>query len=473
MTDDKKFWANAQRLHFIGIGGTGMSPIAKLCLEQGREVSGSDMKESANTIRLKTLGAKLFYEHKDTNIHRIDAVIVSSAIDPENPELMEAQSRNIPVIQRGQALAYLMAEFPKRVVVAGTHGKTTTTGMLAHAMTAMRLQPTYLVGATVMNSGINANLGKSHYFVTESDESDGSFMCLSPNVAIVTNIEPEHLTHYGGSFETLCDSFRQFMADTVSRNGKLIVNADDDEVMALAAEFPVESVITFGMEREAMIRATQIEQSAMGSRYQLHVKGDVVGAVSLQLLGRHNVANSLAAMGVALSEGVSVSEFSVALGQFSGVSRRFEKLVERDGICVYDDYAHHPTEILTTLSGIKAAGYARVICVFQPHRYSRTLQLLDEFGECFAPADWVIITDIYAASEKNETEATGQLVVDKIQAKPSQKIEYMAQKSQIPSHLIGELRRGDLVITMGAGDITTTGKALANEIKAKLPVSDP
>lgn len=457
-----------KRIHFVGIGGVGMSPIAKLCLERGLAVSGSDIRENPNTIRLKTMGASLFYTHDATNIRRADVVVISSAIPDTNPERIQAQSVGIPVIKRGTALAMLMSDYPKQIAVAGTHGKTTCSGLLAHTFHQLRLDPTYLVGATVVSTGFNAALGHSPYFISESDESDGSFLELCPSIGIITNIEPEHIAHYG-SFDALCTAFQTFMNAIATMGGTLVINADDPGVMSLASAItPPARTMTFGLSSPADVSASTIAFHPTKTTFTVHAPNHDSLPAEIPLLGRHNIYNSLAVIAAGLVEGIHLPDFLTSLSSFRGVGRRFEHIGSINDIHIYDDYAHHPTEIDTTLTGAKLANASRLICIFQPHRYSRTSQLLTEFGHCFSQADRVIITDIYGANEPNPTQMSGQDVVDVIATATNQAVDYVANKSLIPRFLIPQLEPGDTIVTMGAGDISSLAKELVNHLKSVL-----
>ena len=457
-------------LHFIGIGGAGMSAIATVALEMGYSVTGSDLKESISTIRLKDLGAKIFFGNKPANLREADVVIVSTAIPDDNPEYAHAKQEKMVILRRAEMLDVLMRHFQRRISVAGTHGKTTTSSMVAKALMDNGKKPTYLVGADLRDLGGNAGLGTSDYFVAESDESDGSFLYLHPNVGIITNIETDHLDYYK-DFDNIKFHFQKFMQGIRDRQGYLIINRDDPVLVELAKPFE-EHVIYYGIHTKAEVMATKIVHTPEGSNFTLKINGRDKGEVYLQVYGQHNVSNCLSVIALGIKENISLEGIKKSLFGFSGAKRRFQWIGQENGIDVYDDYGHHPTEIYTTLDGAKRSfPERRVICIFQPHRYTRTRDLLESFPDAFQAADMTIITEVYSANEEKIAKISGRLIVDKVKAKFAAEARFIAKKSDIPKTLVPLLRPGDLVITMGAGDIHTVAKELVAQLKTAVPKS--
>lgn len=451
-------------IHFVGIGGSGMSAIARICLAQGYRVSGSDIKESVNTIRLKDLGAKIFYGHVASNVRAADLLVVSGAIDPNNDEIVGANQKGIPVWRRAEMLAELMSGFSHKISVAGTHGKTTTTSMVTSILDAAQEHPTYLIGADMNDFGGNAALGSGPYFVAESDESDGSFLDLVPNIGIITNIEAEHMNYFG-DLDNLLDHFQRFVDGIFERDGYVVVNMDDANLSQMARQWDSSRWVGFGLRNSAELGAQNIQFHKNGVSFDLVVNGQVLQSIRLKVFGQHNVYNALAAIGVGLREGLDIKTIAEGLQKFSGTRRRFQVVGQVRDITVMDDYGHHPTEIKATLAGARSSLNCRIVCVFQPHRYTRTQYFMDEFATAFDSADVVIITPVYAANEPPIPGVTSEKLGKLVQAHHPGKVYSCRQKSQVYTHLLSEIKPGDMVITMGAGDIHTVAKELVNRLK--------
>ena len=435
------------RVHFVGIGGAGMSAIAKVLLERGVAVSGSDIKASPTTAGLESLGAAVDIGHAAAHVEGATTVVVSAAITERNPEVIRAGEIGIVVMTRGAALAALLDDSPRSIVVAGTHGKTTTTSMIVSVLTGAGIDPTYLVGGGLNDSGTNARSGAGEWVVAESDESDGSFLLLHPTVAVVTNIELDHVDHWA-TMDELQGAFTTFLG-RVPEDGTAILPAGDDS-LALPTRG---RVITFGLEGD--VHAENVTPSPSGTHFDLLIGGDS-SAVQLQVPGSHNVSNALAAAAAAHAVGLEVDTIAAGLGSFAGVQRRFEVKGIHSGVTIIDDYAHHPTEIAATLAAAKENDWHRIIAVFQPHRYSRTAALGERFGASFSDADRVVVTDIYGAGEEPTPGVTGKLIADSVSEQlPGRPLAYIPHRRDLVTYVAATARPGDLVLTMGAGDITT------------------
>lgn len=452
-------------LHFIGIGGIGMSGLAKIMLSQGYRVTGSDIKENIQTIRLTDMGATIFYGHDATNLRLADIVVVSSAITQSNPEFAHALAEHIPVIKRGELLGILMNTFETKIAVCGTHGKTTTSAMATKVLDACGLSPTFVVGADIQDYGVNAALGKPHFFVAESDESDGSFLYQEPTVGLFTNLEKEHMDYYG-SFENLKSHFLHFMEGIVSRDGILILNADDPTLLALGQNFPSTAVQWYGLASPTACHADTIVHTPEGVRFHLHLQG-YTDDIHLKLMGKHQVYNALAVIAMAHKLGLPMDTVKRGLFGFSGTKRRCQVVGESGQITIYDDYAHHPTEIDVTLTALKESFKRRLICVFQPHRYSRTRDLLSFFPEAFNAADMVIITEIYSVNEQKIKGLSGKLIVDKMRENGHENVTFIPKKGDVARKLLPQLKNDDIVVLMGAGDIPSVGKELLAQLRQK------
>ena len=403
-----------RRVHLVGIGGCGMSAIAKILHEKGYKVSGSDLKESSNTIRLKDAGVKVFIGHHKENVRGADLVVFSTAISRDNPEEKEARARGVKMCKRAEMLAWIMDQFRVRIAVAGTHGKTTTTSMLAQIFLGYGQDPTFLIGGETDPVDGNARLGNSPFIIAEADESDGSFLILNPNIAIITNIEDDHLDYFSG-LDEIKDIFKVF-AKKLGAEGELIINVDEKNAAALSQELKDEVKIhTYGLLTTAQLYARDVKFFKGYSTFEAVYKGRALGKVKLLVPGWQNISNALAALYVGLLNGLDFKMMASNLQSFRGANRRFQLIGEVDSIKIYDDYAHHPTEVEMTIQAAKLNHPgSRVVCVFQPHRYTRTQHFYKEFGAALSDADVVVVTDIYAASEKPISGVSAQLIFDEI-----------------------------------------------------------
>ncbi len=445
-------YGRTHRIHFIGIGGAGMSGIAEVLINLGYQVSGSDLKLSEVTERLVRLGGRVFHGHAPANVEGAQVVVYSSAVRPENPELETARGAGIPVISRAEMLAELM-RMKYGVAVGGSHGKTTTTSMIAAVLARGGLDPTIVVGGRLHAIGSNARLGHGQFLVAEADESDGSFLRLNPAVSVVTNIDREHLDYYSG-----LDALRQafvYFSNRVPFYGVTVLCVDDPEVRAILPRVTKRTTL-YGTRPEAGIRASRIELVPHGSRFHVHAAGTDLGAVELQVPGTHNVLNALAAAAVGLEVEVGFGHIAEALAQFRGVGRRFETRGEAGGVRVVDDYGHHPTEIRATLAAARTLG-GRVLVLFQPHRYSRTALLRDEFGTAFADAERVWVLDVYAAGEPPIAGVSGRTIVESAAERGAVHLTYAPDAPAAAAAAAAAARPGDTVLTLGAGDVGRLG----------------
>ena len=447
--------------HFIGIGGVGMSGLAKILLEKGYKVSGSDLAANETTSKLSSLGATVFHGHHPEHLPAsVERVVVSSAIKENNPELQKARALGLSIISRGELLAELMAR-EKGIAVAGSHGKTTTSSMIAWCLEKNGWDPTIVVGGEVTNIGDNAKLGRGEYMVAEADESDGSFLKLNPYIAVVTNVEDDHLDHYG-TFDNIVTAFADFLA-LVPPTGFSVVGTDSPVTKALAKEQP--KVITYGFDAEADYRAVQLQLTENHSKATVQYKGTYLGTLELKMPGKHNIGNALATVAVCLELGLSFGEITEALASFQGAKRRFQHLGTAGDIKVVDDYAHHPTEISATLAAAKQLEPRILWAVFQPHRFSRTHQLYQEFGKAFKDADQVVITDIYAAVESPIPGVSAEIIVKAIEEEGG-KVVYLPGQQEIVTYLRDHCGPGDMVLTLGAGDIWQVGSKLLQQLRS-------
>ncbi len=471
-------------LHFVGIGGIGMSGIATLLADLGYTVQGSDMAESANVVRLREQGIRVSIGHEGAHIKTKEgelpaAIVTSSAIKDDNPELIAARANKVPVVRRAEMLAELM-RLKSSVAVAGTHGKTTTTSMVGQMLDFAGLDPTVVNGGIVNAYGTNTRFGQSAWMVVEADESDGSFIRLPATVAVVTNIDPEHMDHYG-SFEKVKNAYRRFVLN-LPFHGYALLCIDHPEVQTLAAQVSDRKVITYGFNPQADIRADNIRMNGEGSTFDVIFAGwlsddgreQKITDIHLSMLGKHNVQNSLVALGVAKEMGVDETTMKKAMGQFGGVKRRFTKTGDVEGIKIIDDYAHHPVEIDVVLKTARAAvveNKGNVIAVMQPHRYSRLQDLYEEFCRCFNDADHVIVTDVYEAGEKPIEGVGKEYLVKGLKEHGHRSVQLLHDKDDLPRMLSEISQNGDIIILMGAGNITHWAYALpdqlANEIQKR------
>lgn len=426
-----------------------MSGIAELLLNLGYKVSGSDLATTDVTHRLAKLGGHVAQGHDAGNVEGADVVVYSSAIKGDNVEVHEARSKGIPVIPRAEMLAELM-RMKQGIAVGGAHGKTTTTWLVGLVMAAAGLDPTIIVGGRLKALGTNAKLGGGPYLVAEADESDGSFLRLSPNVAVVTTIDEEHLDHYK-DLEAIKTSFIEFV-NKVPFYGAAIVCLDEENVQAIIPSI-IRRVITYGFSQQADIRATDVAIDDQNVTFNVSLRDSRLGSVMLRMPGAHNISNALAAVAVGLELDIPFPAISEGISQFTGISRRLEQRGEVAGIVFVDDYAHHPTEIIATLETVKAIWDRRIVSVFQPHRYTRTQALWERLGRSFYNADSVVVTSIYAAGEEEIPGVSAELVAKAALRSGHRDVHYLPDRQQVIDHLAGSLKPGDLVLTLGAGDI--------------------
>ena len=443
-----------QRIHFVGIGGIGMSGIAEVLVNLGFQVAGSDLKEGPATERLRSLGITVHVGHDARNIQDAQVVVISSAVKRDNPEILAAHAAKIPVIPRGEMLAELM-RMKYGVAVAGSHGKTTTTSMVAQVLSQGGIDPTIIIGGKLGTIGSNAKLGKGPFLVAEADESDGSFLMLTPTIAVITNIDREHLDHYK-DLDEIKEAFVAF-GNRIPFYGSVFACIDCPHVAAILPRLR-RQVRTYGTNPQVDLRALDIRQDGCRTHFKVRAYGKDLGAFSLGVPGDHMVLNALATIGVALEMGLEREIIHASLASFTGADRRFQKRGERKGVLVIDDYGHHPTEIAATLEAARK-GYPdrRIVVAFQPHRYTRTQALLEAFGSAFFNADVVVITDIYAASEPPIPGVSGQSLVDEILAHGQREAHYVPRIEDLPKALDALTVPGDLLMTFGAGSITNVG----------------
>lgn len=456
-------YRKAQHVHFVGIGGIGMSGIAEVLLNLGYRVSGSDLKESPLTRRLAGLGARIALGHAPENLGDASVVVTSSAVKADNPEVTEAHRRLVPVIPRAEMLAELM-RMKYAVAVAGAHGKTTTTSLVAAVLSEAGLDPTVVVGGRLASLGSNARLGQGEFLVAEADESDGSFLVLFPTVAVITNIDREHMDHYGTE-EALEGAFVDF-ANKVPFYGAVVACLDDPRVQAVLPRIRKRTV-TYGLSAQADVSARRVRREGGVSRFQVLLRGEPLAEVSLALPGEHNVLNALAAVAVGTELEVPPEAAARALSNFSGVDRRSQVIGEAAGVLVMDDYAHHPSEVQATLKGLREAHGRRVVAIFQPHRYSRTRDLFERFLTAFYGADVLVVTDIYPAGETPVPEVTGAALVAGIRAHGHKDAEFVPELARVPEFLEPRLQEGDLVVTLGAGNVWQAGEALLRRLRGE------
>jgi UDP-N-acetylmuramate--alanine ligase len=462
-------FAKIQRIHFVGIGGIGMSGIAEVLLNLGYQVSGSDLRNSAVTQRLAGLGATIFEGHRAENITGSEVVVTSSAISAENPEVAEARKLHIPVIPRAEMLAELM-RLKYGIAIAGMHGKTTTTSMVAAVLAAGGLDPTVVVGGRVDTMGSNARLGKSHYLVAEADESDRSFLKLSPILAVVTNIDREHMDCYR-NMRDVKQTFLDFM-DRVPFYGGVVVCNDDPLMRGLLPRIQ-RRTLTYGARRGSDFRLT-LEESGFDtqasrpfSRFTVHYGGINLGEFRLQVPGQHNVLNATAAIAVGVALDIAPEQIRVALENFRGVDRRFQLRGKAAGVSVIDDYGHHPTEIRATLAAARQCGFRKIHVIFQPHRYTRTRDLMDDFAGAFADADSLYVLEIYAASEKAIEGVSGEVMAQRIAQGGHAATRFAASSPEAIAAVSEVAEKGDMILTLGAGNVSQLGPLILERLQSK------
>lgn len=454
---------SASHIHFIGIGGIGMSGIAALLSAQGYSVSGSDIKESPQTRKLAEGGIRISLGHNSAHLAGAQMVVYSSAIKSDNPELLAAKERGLKVMHRAEALAKLMQD-KTTIAISGSHGKTTTTALIGHLLLQAGYHPTVAAGGVLRNVDNNACLGKSDYFVAEADESDGTFLFYNPDYPIVTNIDREHLDYYK-NFEDIADAYRKFISNTKD-NGCLFCCGDDEQIRRITRGYG-KKMIYFGLSRENDFYPEKVTLNEFSSRFIYCRKGVPLGEVVLPLSGEHNISNSLSVIALGLCLGISHKRIEEAFAAFKGTERRFQLKCDSGGVRLIDDYGHHPTEIRATLSAVKNLKARRLIVVFQPHRYSRTKFLMDEFAESFSAADYLMITDIYGASEEPIAGVSSEALCEKIkERRPFAQVFYV-KKEGIIERILNIAEPQDVVVTLGAGDIGKLSDELAGRIKGK------
>ena len=455
-------------VHFIGIGGIGMSGIAEIMLRIGYQVQGSDAKASANTERLEKLGAKVFIGHDTAHVEGAYAVVYSTAVKADNPEMAAARERRLPLVRRAEMLAELM-RLQFSVAVGGTHGKTTTTSMIACLLDAGGLDPTVVNGGIINAYGTNAKVGSGDWIVVEADESDGTFLKLRSTVAVVTNIDPEHLDHYG-DFEAVKRAFRDFV-ENIPFYGFAAICTDHPEVQAMASRVENRRLVAYGVNPQAEVRAEKIAMGPDGARFDVVInplEGEAVRfeGLHLPMAGHHNVMNALAAISVARELGVSEDKLRQGLTGFGGVRRRFTTTGVAGGVRVIDDYGHHPVEIASVLQAARAVTEGRVVAVVQPHRYTRLRDLFDEFCHCFNDADVVIVADVYAAGEAPLDGFDRNALVEGLRRYGHRRVLSLDSPHQLAGLVSHEANAGDVVVLLGAGDITSWAYALPGELQA-------
>lgn len=447
-----------KNIHFVGIGGIGMSGIAELLLNLGYKVTGSDMRVSGITRRLERLGAKINYGHEGRFSDGADVVVTSSAINPDNPEVKNAKEQHVPVIQRAEMLAELMRLKRFGIAVAGSHGKTSTTSMVSWVLHQAGLDPTVVIGGKVDSLGGNAKMGEGEFLVAEADESDGSFLKLAPVIEVITNIDMEHLDYYR-DLDHIKDVFLQFI-DRIPFYGAVIVCLDDPNVAALLPRIQ-KRMLTYGLHEQADIFAVDIHTMGRQSRFLVRRGAEELGTITLNMPGRHTIYNSLAAVAVGIELEIDFAVIAAALGSFGGVQRRLEVKGEADGVLIVDDYGHHPTEIRATLDAVRDGWpERRLVVAFQPHRYTRTKALFDEFKTVFHRADVLIFTNIYAASEQPIDGVTSESLMEAVKQHGQREVYCIPDVQTLHLQLVDMLQPGDLLLTLGAGNIYTVGEEL-------------
>lgn len=450
-----------RKVHFIGIGGIGMSGIAEILISQGYVVTGSDLVESDTTKHLVDLGARVHYGHAETNLGDADVVVVSSAIDEKNPEIVAARHKNVPIIQRAEMLGELM-KMKTGVAIAGTHGKTTTTSMVATIVHTAGLDPTIIIGGKVDALGGNAKHGRGELLVAEADESDKSFLRLPATLAIVTNIDNDHLNNYG-DMNAIKDAFVMFV-NQIPFYGRAILCRDDDNVRSILPRIK-KPMITYGFSPQADLQARNPRVEGFRSFYEVWLAEKQLGELQVNVPGKHNILNSLAATAVGLELGLSFEQIANGLAQFQGVKRRFDTKGEKRGVKVVDDYGHHPTEIRATLAAARKGWNGRIVTLFQPHRYSRTQDCYEDFLRAFDDTDVLFIGEVYAAGEAPMPGISGAKLADDIRRHGHKSVEFVGDAKLAADKVVDKVQSGDLFITMGAGNVYQAGEKLLQLLK--------
>ena len=463
-------------IHFVGIGGIGMSGIAEILHSLGYTVQGSDLSDNANVRRLRSLGIPITVGHAAENVEAAQVVVVSSAVKPDNPEVVAARANYVPVVRRAEMLGELM-RLKWAIAVGGTHGKTTTTSLIAALLDGAGLDPTVIIGGIINAYGTNARLGGGDWMVVESDESDGSFVKLPATIAVVTNIDPEHMEFYG-SVEALHDAFEAFV-ENIPFYGVAVLCIDHPAVQSLIGRIEDRRIVTYGLSPQANVRATNMVATNGHTRFDVEVElqpgeaQETIEGLTLPMVGRHNVLNALAAIVVALEMGIAADTLRASLVQFAGVKRRFTKTGETRGITVIDDYGHHPVEIAAVLQAARQATDRKVIAVVQPHRYTRLASLFEDFCSCFTDADHVVVADVYPAGEAPIEGASRDDLVEGMRARGLRNVTALTDRALL-APLISELATpGDLVVCLGAGSITAWANDLPAELEDIFAARDP
>ena len=450
-----------EQIHFIGIGGIGMSGIALLLMQRGIAVSGSDSKESERASTLRSKGAEVFIGHHAENVHGASEIVVSSAIREDNPELIEAKRLGIPRLHRSEKLAWLVNS-RRGITIAGTHGKTTTTSMIATVMSAASVAPSYVVGGIIKSFGNNSGANDSDWIVIEADESDGSLVNYKSEIAVLTNVELDHADYYK-DLSQLDDVFCRYLSNVIP-GGTCIYCADDPGARRVVKRCSGLNCVTYGFDPDHDISARNITHEAFSSRFEVVYHGNLLGEIHLHQPGLHNVSNALSVVGVGLTLGLPFAAIAEGLNDFEGVGRRFQTLAQSDDHHLVDDYAHHPSEIKATLAAARLGHAGRIVAVFQPHRYSRVAAFAEQFGQAFSEADVVILADVYAAGEDPIDGINSQTIADYIHQTGNHHVYCPGTLAQVEECIMEILEPGDLVLTMGAGDLVNTAQSLAKRI---------
>jgi len=453
-------YGKIRKIHFIGIGGIGMSGIAEVLLNLGYYISGSDLRASDITQRLGAMGAEIYLGHAAGNLRDVDVVVTSSAVKSDNPEVAEALRRLIPVIPRAEMLAELM-RMKYGIAVAGTHGKTTTTSMVATVLCHGDLDPTAVIGGRLDAFGSNAKLGQGKFLVAEADESDGSFLKLSPTIAIVTNIDADHLDYYR-DLDEIKETFVEFI-NKIPFYGRAILCLDDKNIQSIIPQVR-KRFTTYGFSAQADFQASEVEHHALQTSFAVDYCGQRLGRISFQMPGDHNVLNALAATAAAMEVGLNFATVAAGFKNFGGVQRRFQIKDEVGGIMIVDDYGHHPAEIKATLNAARKGWERRIITIFQPHRYSRTAALFDDFTTAFYETDQLIVMDIYAAGEEPIAGISAESLSAQISGHGHKGVHYFAERDKVIEYLLANAQAGDIVITMGAGNVWQVGEEFAKRL---------
>lgn len=455
-----------QIIHFIGIGGIGMSAIAKILVSKGYKVTGSDLRKNRTVIRLQAQGVKIFLGHEASNVQQADVVVYSSAVRDTNPEIIRAKELQLKIIKRAEMLAEILT-WRQSIVCAGSHGKTTTTSMVTTILEQTGKSPTSIIGGELEDIGGNAKLGSGEWCIAEGDESDGSLVNLHPDVAVITNIDLEHLDHYP-DIESIIECFRQFMQGT-KPGGRFVICSDNLHLAQLAKEFPRESISSYGFNDGADYQLRNIKSRPGGTEFHLFHAGENLGTIEVNVPGRHNALNGVAACLATMQTGLTLEEATSGLRKYRGVGRRFERKGQRAGVTVLDDYGHHPSEIEATLEALFTFATGRKIVVFQPHRYSRTAHLMKDFSRAFnsQKLDMLVLTDIYSAGETPIEGVTGEALAACVGESAPFKVLFVSKIEDIPDAIATELGPGDTVLTLGAGDVFNVGERLLDILGGK------